>query len=47
MGGYRVTTPVRTLYDIVNCARIAEEHIFQAVREGLSRGMYPPRDLAK
>ncbi len=47
MGGYRVTTPVRTLYDIVNCARIAEEHIFQAVREGLSRGVYPPRDLAK
>ena len=45
--GYRVTTPVRTLYDIFSSSRISEEFVYQAVREGLARGMYPDHELAR
>ena len=46
-GGYRVTTPVRTLYDVLNAKHISEEFIYQAVKEGKERGLYPKRELAK
>ena len=47
MGGYRVTTPVRTLYDVINSQHISEEFIYQTVREGFERGMYPKSKLTK
>ena len=47
MGGYRVTTPVRTLYDVINSKHISEEFIYQTVREGFSRGMYSKSKLTE
>ncbi len=43
--GYRVTTPVRTLYDVIFSDHIPEEFIYQAVREGFANGLYPKRKL--
>ena len=37
-GGYRVTTPVRTLVDIAKGA-LSQEHLDAAVREALERGL--------
>ncbi len=45
--GYRVTTPVRTLSDVLSSDTVSEEFIYQMVREGLSRGMYPKHELAR
>ena len=45
--GFRVTTPVRTLRDIVFSKHISDEFIHQAVRDGLSRGMYPKHELRR
>ena len=44
---YRVTTPVRTLYDVVFSRHISEEFIYQTVQEGFARGMYPKRELKR
>ena len=46
-GSYKVTTPTRTLYDIISSNRISEEFVAQAVNEGLSRGLYPKEELAR
>ena len=45
--GYRVTTPVRTLYDVLSSDTIAEEFVYQTVKEGLSRGMFPKHELER
>ena len=47
MGSYRVTTPIRTLYDIVTSGHLSEEFILQAIEEGMSRGLYPKSDIAR
>ena len=47
MMGFRVTTPVRTLYDIVSANYLSEETIGQTIREGLARGLFPKKHLAK
>lgn len=44
---YRVTTPVRTLYDVVFSQHISEEFIYQTVQEGFAKGMYPKRELKR
>ena len=46
-GGYRVTTPVRTLYDALHSKHISDEFIYQAVRKGVARGLFPKRELAR
>ena len=45
--GFRVTTPVRTLCDVVLSKHISEEFIRQAVKEGFARGMYPKHELRR
>jgi len=44
---YRVTTPVRTLYDVVFSQHISEEFIYQTVQGGFAKGMYPKRELKR
>ena len=45
IAGYRVTTPSRTLFDIISSQSISEEFISQTVREGFSRGLFPKQKL--
>ena len=47
IGGYKVTTPTRTLHDIIFDTTISREFVCQAIDEGLERGMYPQRELKK
>ena len=47
IAGYRVTTPTRTLFDIISSQSISEEFISQTVKEGLSRGLFPKQKLKK
>ena len=42
---YRVTTPTRTLRDVIFAKHISDEFIQQAVQEGLEQGLYPKREL--
>ena len=45
--GYRVTTPVRTLRDVMLSDHIADEFIHQAVREAIASGLCPKHKLKK
>jgi predicted transcriptional regulator of viral defense system len=36
--GYRVTTPLRTLLDIIEAGTLSQEHMQYAVKEGLRKG---------
>ena len=45
--GYRVTTPTRTLYDVIHSPRVSREFVCQAIDEGLRRGLYPQDKLKK
>lgn len=45
--GFRVTTPVRTLRDIICSKEVSDEFISQAVREGYLRGLYPEDELRR
>lgn len=47
IGGYKVTTPTRTLHDVIFDMTISREFVCQAIEEGLERGMYPKRELKK
>lgn len=47
MKSFRVTTPVRTLYDIVTSRYIPREFKVQTVKEGLERGLFPIKELKK
>ena len=44
---YRVTTPARTLRDIVFSKHISDEFVHQAIREGFARGLYPDHELRR
>ena len=44
---YRVTTPIRTLFDIVHSGDISEDFINQTVRVGCSRGLFSKQALKK
>ena len=46
IAGYRVTTPTRTLFDML-CSDISKAFISQIVREGCSRGLFPKQQLKK
>ncbi|NGX58869.1 MAG: hypothetical protein KR126chlam3_00009 [Chlamydiae bacterium] len=37
--GYKVTTPLKTLIDVVTVETIADEFLFQAIHEALQRGL--------
>ena len=41
IGSYRVTTPIRTLLDVIQSDHISEEFIHQAVKEALESGLCP------
>lgn len=43
--GLRVTTPIRTLYDIITVKRISPEFVEQAVVESLKRGLVRRRQI--
>jgi predicted transcriptional regulator of viral defense system len=43
--GYRITTPLRTLVDVDKEGGVSSEHIAQAIREALQRGMISHQDL--
>jgi predicted transcriptional regulator of viral defense system len=43
--GYRVTTPLRTLIDVIEAGTVAADQIAQAIREGLNRGILSLRDI--
>ncbi|MDE3055569.1 MAG: type IV toxin-antitoxin system AbiEi family antitoxin domain-containing protein [Verrucomicrobiota bacterium] len=45
--GYQVTTPLRTLIDVIEEGIIPEEQIEQAIRDGLRIGILNERDLNK
>lgn len=45
--GYQVTTPLRTLIDVIEEGIVPEEQIEQAVRDGLRKGILNLRDLDK
>ena len=47
MAGYRVTTPTRTLFDIMSSQNISKKFISQTIREGLSRGLFPKQKLKR
>lgn len=43
--GYRVTTPIRTLIDIVSDRRLSDELIIQAIRDALKVGLISRHEL--
>ena len=45
--GFAVTTPTRTILDLIESKRIEHSQIKQAFREALKRGMLPPKDEKK
>jgi len=45
--GYRVTTPLRTLIDVIEEGIVPEEQIEQAIQDGLRKGVLSLRDLDK
>ena len=45
--GYRITTPLRTLLDIIKENTVSEDQILQAIREGLQRGLLSLHDIAQ
>ena len=46
LSGYRVTTPTRTLFDMLG-SNLSEDFIRQIVQEGTSRGLFPKQKLKK
>lgn len=47
MEGYRLTTPTRTLYDVIHSPRVPREFVCQAIDEGMQRGLSPQNELKK
>jgi predicted transcriptional regulator of viral defense system len=45
--GYQVTTPLRTLIDVIEEGIVPQEQIEQAIRDGLRKGILNQRDLNK
>ncbi len=43
--GYQVTTPLRTLLDVIEAGTVAQDQVRQAIREGLRRGILSLRDV--
>ena len=47
MEGFRVTTPTRTLRDVIFADHIPKEIICQVIEEGFSRGLYPKKEMER
>ena len=47
MTGFYVTTPTRTLYDIISSKSVSEEFIAQIIKEGQAKGLFPKPQLRK
>ncbi len=45
--GYKVTTPLRTLIDIVIAVTVADEFIFQAIHQAQERGLILKKEFRK
>lgn len=43
--GYRVTKPLRTLIDVINDGKIAQDQIAQALKEALQRGLISRKEV--
>ena len=43
--GYRITKPLRTLIDVINEGKIAQDQIAQALKEALQRGLISRREV--
>lgn len=43
--GFKVTTPLQTLIDIIDEGIVPEEQVIQAIREALQRGLIAKQDL--
>ena len=43
--GFKVTTPLRTLVDVIDEGTVPQEQVIQAVREALQKGLISRRDL--
>lgn len=43
--GYRVTKPLRTLIDVINEGKIAQDQIAQALKEALQRGLISRKEV--
>ena len=43
--GYRITKPLRTLLDVINEGKIAQDQIAQALKEALQRGLISRKEV--
>lgn len=43
--GYRLTKPLRTIIDVINEGKIAQDQLVQALKEALQRGLISRRDV--
>jgi predicted transcriptional regulator of viral defense system len=43
--GYKVTTPLRTLLDVIEAGTVSQDQVGQAIREGLRRGILSLREV--
>lgn len=43
--GFRVTTPLRTLVDVIDEGTVPQEQVIQAIRDALQKGLISRRDL--
>ena len=43
--GFRVTTPIRTLIDVIEAGTVAQEQVRQAIHQGLRRGILSLREV--
>ena len=43
--GYMITTPLRTIFDIIEEGSLAEDLIVQAIREALQKGLFSRKQL--
>ena len=43
--GFKVTTPLQTLIDVIDEETVPQEHVIQAIREALQRGLISRQNL--
>ena len=45
--GFKVTTPLRTLIDVIDEGIVSQEQVIQAIQEALQKGLISSQDLAQ
>ena len=45
--GFAITTPTRTILDLIESKRIEHSQVKQIFQEALKRGMFPPKEEKK